>query len=197
MSSGVHSTALHPIERTIIRVLSTHPEMPLTLEELGKEASLTIDQVRRGVEWLRAKQLLDLKTTEVVAFSLGAQGKIAAVSGLPERRLINFVQRSGGKAKISQTSKELGTEFAPALGRAKKNKWIHVGNDDVSAATSQPKRTEELVLEKLAQTTSIQQGELSKSELQAIEELQKWHQGLECVIQLFTFVWFINHSKRC
>jgi phenylalanyl-tRNA synthetase alpha chain len=177
VSSNSSSTTLHPIERTIIRVLSTHADIPITLEELAKEASLTMDQVRRGVEWLKAKQLVDLKTAETVAFSLGPQGKIAATSGLPERRLVNFVQDFGGKAKISQTSKELGNEFAPALGRAKRNNWIKVENDEISTTASQSKKTEELVLEKLAQARSISQGEFSNPELQAIEELQKWHQG--------------------
>jgi phenylalanyl-tRNA synthetase alpha chain len=176
--NGSTSTTLHPIERMIIKVLSTRADTPMTLEELAKEASLSIDQVRRGVEWLKGKQLVDLKTTEAATFSLGDQGKIAVTSGgLPERRLVNFVQNSGGKTKISQTSKELGNEFAPALGRAKRNNWIEVENDSISTTASQPKINEELVLEKLKQARSIPQGEFSKNELQAIEELQKWHRG--------------------
>jgi DNA-binding transcriptional regulator GbsR (MarR family) len=59
--NGSTSTTLHPIERMIIKVLSTRADTPMTLEELAKEASLSIDQVRRGVEWLKGKQLVDLK----------------------------------------------------------------------------------------------------------------------------------------
>ena len=49
---------LHDIEKQIIKVLQSDPN--LTEEKISQETKLSMDQIRRGVEWLRQKKLADV-----------------------------------------------------------------------------------------------------------------------------------------
>lgn len=83
------SQVLHPIEHKIIRQL--RDSAGLTYDELAIATKLTIDQVRRGLEWLKYKNLIEIKESEIFFVSLGRNGKDALEKGLPERRLVNYV----------------------------------------------------------------------------------------------------------
>jgi len=55
------SHVLHDIEKQIIKLLQSTPN--LTEEQLAQETKLSMDQIRRGVEWLRQKKLADVTET--------------------------------------------------------------------------------------------------------------------------------------
>jgi len=44
-----------------------------------------MDQIRRGVEWLRQKKLADVSESVNISLSLGKNGLDALKNGLPER----------------------------------------------------------------------------------------------------------------
>jgi len=84
------SHVLHDIEKQIVKALQSEPN--LTEEQLVQETKLSMDQIRRGVEWLRQKKLADVSETIKISSSLGKNGLDALKNGLPERRLVNLVK---------------------------------------------------------------------------------------------------------
>ena len=81
------SQVLHDIEKKIIEVLKSKPNQ--TTEQLSEITELSIDQIRRGIEWLRLKDLAEVSESTKKSVSLGKNGLEAFRNGLPERKLIN------------------------------------------------------------------------------------------------------------
>ncbi|MGI0069495.1 MAG: phenylalanine--tRNA ligase subunit alpha, partial [Nitrosopumilaceae archaeon] len=69
------SQVLHPIEIRILKSLSE--KQNLTPDELSLKTELSIDQVRRGIEWLRFKELVQVNESEKNLVSLGKRGNDA------------------------------------------------------------------------------------------------------------------------
>jgi phenylalanyl-tRNA synthetase alpha chain len=84
------SHVLHDIEKQIINALQSEPN--LTEEDISQETKLSMDQIRRGVEWLRQKKLADVSESVNISLSLGKNGLEALKNGLPERRLVNLIK---------------------------------------------------------------------------------------------------------
>ena len=62
------SQVLHPIEHKIIKTLKRMPN--LTYEELAKNAQLAMDQVRRGIEWLKYKNLVESESNRFLLMKI-------------------------------------------------------------------------------------------------------------------------------
>jgi len=170
------STPLHPIEKKTLIALSTVGQADIS--ELSNISGLSIDQLRRGIEWLRSKQLISVQESDVQLFSLGEEGKLALKRGLPERRLVEIVKKSGGSEEITTASKHLGNEFAIALGNAKKNGWVRVENNKIFLGKEHDDREkEEDVLEKIGGEGGITSSDLTTDELEAISSLRKRQDG--------------------
>lgn len=177
---------LHPIERTLLLSLvhevdiSDH-ETRISLDTLSKNSSLSLDQIRRGIEWLKAKNLLEVSQNEIKSVELGPEGLRAISEGLPERRLVKSLEESGGRADLSSLKNKLGQdEFSVALGRAKKNDWVEVKGSEVTLRQPQASRKEreEEIIEQIGQKKSIHLDELNPQEKEAISSLMKRHKGL-------------------
>jgi len=150
----------------------------VSLSELSKLSGLSIDQLRRGIEWLRSKQLISVQESDLQLFSLGEEGKVMVKQGLPERRLVDLVKKSGGSEIIRAASKHLGNEFAIALGNAKKNGWLRVENNKIFLWKDYDNRErEEDVLEKIAGEGGISRADLTSDDLEAISSLKKRQEG--------------------
>ena len=122
------SQVFHEIEKKIISVLQT--ESKLTPEKLGELTQLSPDQIRRGIEWLKLKNLAIVNEIQSVDYSLGNNGLESFQKGLPERRLLDLVRN--GPMKISEIQQKLGSVFGPAMGLAKKNNWIETEGNEIS-----------------------------------------------------------------
>jgi phenylalanyl-tRNA synthetase alpha chain len=122
------SQVFHEIEKKIITVLKT--ESKSTPEKLEKLTNLSPDQIRRGIEWLKLKDLAIVKESKNVNFSLGKNGLESFQNGLPERRLLDLIKNE--PKKINDLQKELGSVFGPAMGLAKKNNWVTSIGDKIS-----------------------------------------------------------------
>ena len=82
---------------------------------MEKSTQLSPDQIRRGIEWLKLKDLAivdELKSSSTIR--LGKNGLDSFEKGLPERRLLNLIKN--GPKKLSDIQKELGFVFGPAIG---------------------------------------------------------------------------------
>jgi phenylalanyl-tRNA synthetase alpha chain len=119
------SQVLHPIEIKILKLLQE--KQNLTPEELSQQTELSIDQVRRGIEWLRFKDFVQVNESEKSLVALGKRGTEALEKGLPERQLINYLKSiSGFNCDINEAKNRLGAEFSAAIANAKKNGWIEI-----------------------------------------------------------------------
>jgi len=127
------SQVLHDIEKQIINVLQSDPN--LTEEQISQETNLSMDQIRRGVEWLRQKKLADVSDSINISLSLGKNGLEALKNGLPERRLVTLV-RDGPKTFDEIRSSLQGFDFNAAIAHAKKNDWINIEKTDTGSKIS-------------------------------------------------------------
>jgi phenylalanyl-tRNA synthetase alpha chain len=145
---------LHDIEKQIVKALQSEPN--LTEEQLVQETKLSMDQIRRGVEWLRQKKLADVSETIKISSSLGKNGLDALKNGLPERRLVNLV-KDGPKTFDEIRSSLQGPDFNAAIANAKKNDWISIEKMETGSKISlkqEPVQTpEELMISTIGEKT--------------------------------------------
>jgi phenylalanyl-tRNA synthetase alpha chain len=86
-----------------------------------------LDQLRRGIEWLRFKNLILVDEKSRISIRLGNSGQKAATEGLPERRLVKAIKM--GKVKTSEMveSKLIeSNEVNIAIANARRNGWINI-----------------------------------------------------------------------
>jgi len=122
------SQVFHEIEKKIITTLKENPKQ--TQENLENSTNLSPDQIRRGIEWLKLKNLAIVNESKSITISLGKNGLESFQKGLPERRLLNSLKN--GSKKLKELQQELGSIFGPAMGLAKKNNWIVTSNNEIS-----------------------------------------------------------------
>ena len=122
------SQVFHDIEKKIITSLRDNPKQ--TPESLEKSTQLSPDQIRRGIEWLKLKDLAIVFKSKSSVMSLGKNGIESFEKGLPERRLLNLLK--DGPRKLSDLQKELGFVFGPSMGLARKNNWVEASSDQIS-----------------------------------------------------------------
>jgi len=122
------SQVFHEIEKKIINALKKTPK--LAPEKLGDVTGLSPDQVRRGIEWLKLKNLANVQESQETLISLGKNGLEAKRHGLPERQLLELLTQK--PHKLHELQKELKFIFSPAIGIAKKNNWIETKENIVS-----------------------------------------------------------------
>jgi len=149
------SQVFHDIEKKIIASLQSNPRQ--TMEKLEETTGLSSDQIRRGVEWLRLKDLASVTESTTHMYSLGKNGLEAFEKGLPERRLIDLLK--DGPKKLQELQKEMGPIFGPAMGLARKNNWIESINDQITLKTSPAELPGEITIKK------ISTGKLPKNKL--------------------------------
>ena len=159
------SQVFHDIEKKIINSLKENPiQSPETIE---KSTQLSPDQVRRGIEWLKLKDLAIVDESKSSVISLGKNGLDSFEKGLPERRLLNLVK--DGPRKLSEIQKELGFVFGPAIGLSRKNNWIETSSDEIILKTS----PSELPGEKTLQQIGNNKLALDKIDKNDLNELLK------------------------
>jgi len=155
------SQVFHDIEKKILETLQKLPNQ--TPEQLSKNTELSIDQIRRGIEWLRLKDLALVNESEKITFSLGPNGLDSFKNGLPERKLINLLK---DKPKTFEEIRSIlsGAGFNVAIANAKKNGWIKIeknNSDSLVSIKEKPVETPEEKLLSLIGEKTISQEEVS------------------------------------
>jgi phenylalanyl-tRNA synthetase alpha chain len=140
------SQILHDIEKKIIDSLQKKSEQ--TPEQLSESTELSIDQVRRGIEWLRLKELANVIESSKVTVSLGRNGIDSLKNGLPERKLMELIKN--GSKSFEEVRKTLsGAGFNAAIANAKKNGWVNIEKTDSGSTISTKEKPVETPEEKL------------------------------------------------
>ncbi len=139
------SQVFHDIEKKIILLLKENPK--LTPEKIEKLSGLSPDQVRRGIEWLKLKNLANVEEAKKVYLKLGKNGLEANSKGLPERQLINFLKEK--PRNLNEIKNELKFIFEPAMGIARKNNWIETQHETVSLKNPPSEILEEKIISQI------------------------------------------------
>ena len=140
------SQILHDIEKKIIDSLQKKSEQ--TPEQLSESTELSIDQVRRGIEWLRLKEFAKVIESSKVTVSLGRNGIDSLKNGLPERKLMDLIK--DGSKSFEEIRKTLsGAGFNAAIANAKKNGWVNIEKTDSGSTISTKEKPVETPEEKL------------------------------------------------
>ena len=140
------SQVFHDIEKKILETLQKIPNQ--TPEQLSKNTELSIDQIRRGIEWLRLKEFAIVNESEKISFSLGPNGFDSLKNGLPERKLINML-KDEPKTFEQIRSVLSGAGFNVAIANAKKNGWIKIEKNNSNSLVSIKEKPIETPEEKL------------------------------------------------
>ena len=90
-----NSRKIHPIERSLLQVLSTNDR--ISTERIAHITSLSIDQVRRGIEWLKFKNLISFTDRSFTIILPGSDMGEIGVNELPERKLVKIIKEKGKK----------------------------------------------------------------------------------------------------
>ena len=181
MSGKISSIPLHPLERKLLVFLSEARNKGkwLRIETLSKESGLSLDQVRRAIEWLKEKKLVEQKEERQTYYSLGNEGKVSLSKGLPERNLVQLLAESQGKLSFESLSKQMGSEFSIALGHAKKNGWVELKNGYVELRSGvSEQEPEEQILNALKSNHKLARLETAKDQIELIDSLMKRRKGL-------------------
>ena len=86
--------SLHVLEKKVLIYLRECKKAELN--KISVEVNLTLDQVRRSIEWLKEKDLIKIDITQKITISLDKEGIKAIKLGLPERQLIKKLEQLGG-----------------------------------------------------------------------------------------------------
>jgi phenylalanyl-tRNA synthetase alpha chain len=124
---------IHPIERSLLQVLSTNDR--ISTERIAHITNLSIDQVRRGIEWLKFKNLISFTDRSFTIILPGSDMEEIGVNELPERKLVKIIKEKGKKnsetgehyISIKDLFKEgyfSDNDTSSAFRHALRNKWI-------------------------------------------------------------------------
>lgn len=162
--------ALHPIERSILKALVVSDS---NAESLAAATGLSIDQMRRGIEWLKFKNLISINESSRSIAGLASEGKVAVANGLPERRLVNAVK--AGKSTIAEAvagGSIKNEEINAAIAGARRNQWVELVEGRMTATPHAEKQSpEEILLAKLGNAIDVAQ--LTAEEKRTLEQMKK------------------------
>nr|MDQ3961495.1 phenylalanine--tRNA ligase subunit alpha [Thermoproteota archaeon] len=177
--SSTPPTTFHPIERSILNSLSNNDHVGA--HSLAASAGLSIDQIRRGIEWLKFKNLISIEESSTQRVFLASEGMEATKKGLPERRLVNSLKE--GTITISQvlaSSAIKNEEINAAIAGARRNQWIQlVEGKMVPTPLAVNKSPEETFIENLLKRAGgrgaggLQISKLTEEEKRVLELLKK------------------------
>jgi phenylalanyl-tRNA synthetase alpha chain len=161
----------HPIERSILNSLSNNDHV--RAESLVASTGLSIDQIRRGIEWLKFKNLISIKESSTQRVFRASGGMAAAKNVMPERRLVNTLKE--GKLTIAEVLASgaiKNEEINAAIAGARRNQWIQLVEGKMVPTPSSVKQSpEESFIENLKEGVEI--SKLTEEEKRVLEQLKK------------------------
>ena len=140
---------------------------------------MTVDQVRRGIEWLRYKDLVQISEDTEFKVFLHPDMSDNEHFVLPERKLVNIVKKGVNKLTEIINSQEFrgnDKEVFGAIRFCKKNNWISILDDKVTLLPDSHKSSsEENFITKLRNTKTALESLFDNEDKKAYESLKKRH----------------------
>ena len=114
---------LHENERKILKALESKDNS--TVQELQQMTGLVKDAIEKASLWAKVKGVIKIKDDITEYLEITKEGLEYVKEGLPERNLINLVNKREGK--IHELRKKV-KRFSVALVWVKKNDWVDIKN---------------------------------------------------------------------
>lgn len=168
--------SLHPIEKKILSTLR-YKEDWIADEDLARESGLTSDQLRRGVEWLKYKNFIQVNEFTDISFSLSKSVMETDKFILPERKLVNSIKAGTNiipEIITSSNFKGNSNELFGAIRYSKKNHWIHIQGDKIDLLEDTIELSnEEQLIDRLLSEKRLFLSKLDSKDKEAYENLKK------------------------
>ncbi|RLG10479.1 phenylalanine--tRNA ligase subunit alpha, partial [Candidatus Pacearchaeota archaeon] len=133
---------LHPHELKILNVLKEERETP---EEIAKKINVDKNEVMRASSWLFSKGLVKIDEKIYEEISLGEEGKIYVKKGLPERQILEFIEKEGkkkGMIRIEELEKKLGKKITSlGIGWLKKKNLARIDKGVIKIKEGRKEKT--------------------------------------------------------
>ncbi|HET8847993.1 MAG TPA: phenylalanine--tRNA ligase subunit alpha [Nitrososphaeraceae archaeon] len=178
--------SLHKIEKKILQSLVKHDE--IDIDTLALNTNLSLDNVRRGIEWLKYKGLVSVSTSKDSVIQLISEKSNDSSPKnkkdnlinltLPERRIVDSIKNKGQKTikigDLAKTSKLSNIEFSVGIQNALRNGWLTKVSDSLNLTENSEKLSnEEALLEKISNLKKIKLSQLADQELRVYSLLKK------------------------
>jgi phenylalanyl-tRNA synthetase alpha chain len=165
--------ALHPIERAILKSLSQNDHV--LIGSLVESTGLSTDQIRRGIEWLKFKKLIEVNQISTQRVFITSEGKEAAKNGLPERRFVNSLKEGNDTAaQVLATGAIKNDEVNAAIAAARRNQWVQFKEGKMVPTSFAVKMSpEEIFLLEIGDRDGIEVSKLTEEEKRALEQVKK------------------------
>src|SRR5918997_2501033 len=163
--------ALDSIERSILNSLSDNDHV--LVGSLVANTGLSIDQIRRGIEWLKFKGLIVVEQISTQRVFITSKGVEAAKNGLPERRLINSLKDGNATlAQVLANGSVKNEEINAAIAGARRNQWIQLIEGKMIPTPLAAKQSpEEIFLESIKEGKEV--SKLTEEEKHTLEQIKK------------------------
>ena len=199
---------LHKIEKKIILTLVKHNKMDI--EKLATITNLSLDNVRRGIEWLKYKGivLVSIQKESIIQLiskteltSLDDKSPVIDHLSLPERRIIHEIKKTGQKntkiGKLAKLCQMSNIEFSVGIQNAVRNGWLIKESDNLKITNSSERLSlEETLLEKISKLKKIKLSELSNKELLGFNLLKKRPGYVKETIEKSFVISLTNEGKK-
>ncbi|MDO8634076.1 MAG: phenylalanine--tRNA ligase subunit alpha [archaeon] len=156
---------LSDIERKTLTAITLQKK---AFKDIAQESGVHVDSVRRALQWLSQKGLVELLEQKTTVFQANEAGELA------ERKMLNIL--SAGKKTIDEMKKELGEkELSFCLGKLKKLNLISIEEGAISlTSVGEEFLSDELPEEKLVEKI-VEKGtsSLEGHEQELLKELVK------------------------
>lgn len=203
---------LHKIEKKILLSLVKHDKTDI--EKLASITNLSLDNVRRGIEWLKYKGMVSVSVHKDSIVQLISESSERSNDGrpsdkphvsdnltLPERRIVNAIKNKHQKnIKIGELAKLCSMsniEFSVGIQNALRNGWLNKAADTLKITDNSEKLSlEETLLEKISRLKKIKLSELSDKELHGFTLLKKRPGYLKETIEKTFDISLTNEGKK-
>ena len=161
--------SLHPLERQVLKHLKGNK----TARDIAKTSNMKEVEVMRALQWLEAKEALNLQQTKIDTINIDKNGINYLKDGFPEKRFLKAIQKSPKSLneirKIAKLDKD---ETSISLGFLKRNEFIKLGKD-ISLTDLGENYIESNINEDFLKGLPKEKTKLSTNELKILKDLQK------------------------
>ena len=200
---------LHKIEKKILLSLVKHDK--IDIETLASNTNLSLDNVRRGIEWLKYKGLVSVFINKDSIVQLVSEksndgsskdktdGSVSLT--LPERRIVDSIKNNGQNAirigDLAKISRLSNIEFSVGIQNALRNGWLTKDADTMNLTENSEKLShEEILLEKISKLKKMKLSDLTDQELRGFNLLKKRPGYLKETIEKSFDISLTNEGKK-
>ena len=161
--------SLSLIERKIFPVLGE-----TSFSKIIEKSGLDRVSVLRALEFLNSKKIIELKISKKKVVDLGTNGIYYRKKGLPERQLVQYIEKGPSKLGDAQKHSKLSVnEFKAALGALKKKMIIEIKNGTILFSGNKEEVSKRSLEEQFLELLPIGFESLKPEQLYALKSLQE------------------------